>query len=751
MVAALARRVTTLRRASGVHRDKSRGALAVVASVVLLAPVASAQTAAPLKGSLEAFYSLPSLIGTAPRTPTWSPDGARLAFTWNEEGTPFGDLYMVNAAGGAPTRLTRVPHAPLVANPGPAWADQRAAIAAELDQGVQAPLWTPDGQRIVFSYKGDLYVVAPGRDAVRLTSTPQAKRAAAFQPGTTRLAYLRDGDVWASTLTGDALAAPERLTALARDGVGVEGFKWSADGRTLAIVEQDRTQIKTRLIGDPLTDEASAVNVKRAMPGEPSELRRVGLVGAAGGEVRWIDLGPDHFDIIHAMAWSPTGATLAIDKSDVFVKDRHVVLVDGASGAVRELVREQEPLNVTAEWDVQWAPDGKGLYFTSDRETDYHVWYVSTGGGAPRAITRGPFAVFGFQVTPRGLFVTSNEGRPEERQLLRVPLAGGLGLRVTSGGGTHTAVASGDGARVADLFSNDTTPPDLYMADAAITKPSDAPERRVTSSPRADFARYRWAHTRYVTFPSRKDGVTLHGRILLPADYDPSRRYPVIVGSAYSNTVRNQWGGRNAHPVWGLDQLLTERGYVVFAVDVAGSAGHGTAFRRRIRLDYGGVDVEDLHSGVEYLVAQRIADPARIGIWGSSYGGLLTTMSLFTKPGVYKAGVAGAPATNVWHALTGEQRVMGRPQDHPAEFASASSHTKAAGMQDHLMLIHGLRDVVVLWRDSAWLTQYLLQMGKDVELVTLPDAPHGWDTESLAQTRYAFAKMLAFFDRHLRP
>jgi dipeptidyl-peptidase-4 len=223
----------------------------------------------------------------------------------------------------------------------------------------------------------------------------------------------------------------------------------------------------------------------------------------------------------------------------------------------------------------------------------------------------------------------------------------------------------------------------------------------------------------------------------------------VIVGSVYSNTVRNQWGGRNAHPLWGLDAVLLDRGYAVFAVDVAGSSGHGTAFRRRIRLDYGGVDVDDLHSGVEYLIREGIADSSRIGLWGSSYGGLLTTMSLFTKPGVYAAGIAGAPATNVWHALTGEQRVMMRPQEQMAEYAKASSHTKAAGLRDHLLIIHGMRDVVVLYKDSVWLTQYLMQMGRDVELLSLPDAQHGWDTEGLYQTRFAFRRMLEFFDRHL--
>jgi dipeptidyl-peptidase 4 len=222
-----------------------------------------------------------------------------------------------------------------------------------------------------------------------------------------------------------------------------------------------------------------------------------------------------------------------------------------------------------------------------------------------------------------------------------------------------------------------------------------------------------------------------------------------VVGSIYSNTVRNQWGGRNAHPLWGFDRVLLEKGYVVFALDVAGSSGHGTAFRRRIRLDYGGIDVEDIHSGVEWLVAQGIADSSRVGIWGSSYGGLLTSMSLFTKPGIYRAGIAAAPATNVFHALTGEQRVMDTPQQRPTEFARASSSTKAAGLRDALMLVHGMRDVVVLYRDSAWLTQYLMQLGRDVELVTLPDAPHGWDLGARYQTRYAFTRMLNFFDRQL--
>jgi dipeptidyl-peptidase-4 len=572
-----------------------------------------------------------------------------------------------------------------------------------------------------------------------------------FDPSGARIAFLRDGDLWVADLRGDTLHAPRRLTTLARSGVGVEDFTWAPNGLTLAVVETDRTPIRTRLIPDYLPDEAIATPVRRALPGEPSEHRRLGVVADTGGAPRWLDLGGEPTDILFTWAFSPRGESLLIDKSDVFVKDRRLLVANVATGTTRLLVREQEPNNVSAEWRAAWAPDGRSVYFTSDRAHDYHVWQVDAAGGTPRAITSGPWAVFGFTVTPRGLIVVANEGRAEERHVYRVPLRGGAAVRMSVRAGTHTPVVSPDGRWAAVLFSSDTVPPDLFVTDLAAARPGAASEQRVTSSPRPEFAAYTWPAPRYVTFTSRADGATVHGRLLLPPNYTPNRRWPVVVGSIYSNTVRNQWGGRNAHPLWGFDRVLLEKGYVVFALDVAGSSGHGTAFRRRIRLDYGGIDVEDIHSGVEWLVTQGIADASRVGIWGSSYGGLLTSMSLFTKPGVFRAGIAAAPATNVLHALTGEQRVMDTPQQRPTEYARASSSTKAAGLKDALMLVHGMRDVVVLYRDSVWLLQYLMQLGRDVELVTLPDAPHGWDLGPRYQTHYAFQRMLDFFDRHLAP
>jgi dipeptidyl-peptidase-4 len=717
-----------------------------------LSVVASSQAVAQSQPdiSINTFYRGPSLIGTEPRGAAWSPDSRRVAFLWNDEGLNFLDVWMTDVETARPVRLTRMPRPPVSNDLGTDTLAQRVAISNELNTGVGGLLWHADGQRVLFNFRGDLWSVRPGSDPVRFTSIPGPKQRPSFSPDGRAFAWLSRGDLWWAPLAGDSLGAAQRVTTLASNGKGVESFAWAPDGSAFAFIETDRSAIPMRGIPDYLGEETVLRQVQRNYPGEPSESRRLGIVAATGAEPRWVDLGAEPMDLIFTYAWSPRGGQLVVDKSDLFVKDRRILLVDAATAATRELVRERDSLNVTAEWRTVWSADGQGIYFTSDRAFDYHVWYAPVNGSAPRAITSGEWAVFGSTLTRAGHVLVANSGRPEERQLFRVPLGGGAATRVSTRPGTHTPTVSPDGRWAAVLFSSDTVPPDLYLTDLAATRPSLATERRVTTSPRAEFARYTWAAPRYVTFPSRADGATLHARLMLPPGYEPGRRYPVIMGSVYSNTVRNQWGGRNSHPLWGLDRVLLERGYVIMAVDVAGSSGHGTNFRRRIRLDYGGIDVEDLHSGVEWLVAQGIADPARVGIWGSSYGGLLTTMSLFTKPGVYAAGIAGAPATNVFHALTGEQRVMMRPQEQRAAYIDASSHTKAAGMRDHLLLIHGMRDVVVLFKDSIWLTQYLMQMGKDVELLTLPDAGHGWDLEANYQTRYAFEKMLQYFDRHLK-
>ena len=710
----------------------------------------SAAMAAP-KLSIERLYSLPRLIGTAPSGFAWSGDGRHLAFLWNDEGRNFRDVWVVDTeeADLEPERLTRMP---------------QAAEPSERAPGVTSVTWHPtDSNILIQRFQGDLWQLTRGQPPVRLTETEAVESRPSWSPDGKWLAYVREGELRTLTTTGTRQEVKRTEIAKGegdRLDVGVARFAWSPDGTTIAVLEEDRRGVELRGIPDYLPEETTLRMIRRAYPGEEPVRQRLGLLDVrdGGGTVQWLKLADEAPDMLLGFAWSPDGAFLAVDTSDLYAKDRRVYVCDMASEALesRMVVRDRDAENETFYfWRIAWSTDSRSLYFLSDRDEDYHVYAVSPQGpSTPRRLTRGPWAVAEMHPVDGGLVVVGNRGNAEERQLFRIddaslpqsPERGDEPVRLSRRPGTHTPVVSPGGRWAAVAFSSDDTPPDLFLTDLS----GKLGERRITRSPLAEFDRYRWVTPRYVTFPSHVDATTLHGRLTLPPDFDPDRSYPAILGSVYTDSVRNQWGGRTAHPTWGLDQYLAQEGYVLLNVDMRGSWGRGRAHRRGIRLDYGGMDIEDLESGVRFLKGLGYVDGERIGIWGSSYGGLMTAMSLFRKPGLYAAGVAGAPATNVWHALTGQMAVMMRPQDQEAEYADSSPFLHAAGLEDQLMIIHGMRDRVVLFKDSVILVQRLLEHDKDVDFVVLPDAGHGWDNEGLAQTRFAFRKLIGHFDRHLK-
>jgi dipeptidyl-peptidase 4 len=722
--------------------------------------------------TLERLYSLPRLIGTAPGGFAWSADGRHLAFLWNDEGRNFRDVWMLDAddLDSQPERVTRLPQVRDTDAPGDdRLAEIEAGIRRERDRGVTSVSWHPDGRRLLITFRGDLWLAEPGGSPRQLTETRSAESQAAYSPDGTSLAFLRDGDLW-SISVDDPTSTEVRRTDLARPGVRVVSYRWAPDGSKLAVLEMNQVDVAVRGIPDYLSDETRLVNVRRAYPGEASGTQRLGVVavtpgGDASASVAWINMdgqptegGPP--DMLLSYDWSPDGKRLAIDTGDFFAKDRRIFVAEpgrGAAPVARLVVREQDPLNETFYyWRVAWSLDSRLLYFLSDREEDYHVWAISpsdsgtgeTGRPTPIRLTRGPWAVSSMHPVSGGLIVVGNRGRAEERHLFRVSEDGAEAEQISERPGTHAPTLSPDGRYAAVAFSSDTTPPELLLT-ALGPQPPGQRERRVTTSPLPEFSDYNWVVPRYVTFQSHIDGTTIHGRLTLPPDFDPERSYPAILGSVYTESVRNQWGGRTAHPTWGLDQYLAQEGYILLNVDMRGSWGRGRDHRRGIRLDYGGLDIEDLESGVRFLGTLGYVDMDRVGLWGSSYGGLMTAMSLFRKPGLYAAGVAGAPATSVWHALPGQMAVMLGPEDSPAEYADSSPFMHAEGLEDPLMIIHGMRDRVVLFKDSVTLVQRLILLGKDVDLVALPNSGHGWDNENLAQTRFAYRKLVDFFNRHL--
>ena len=323
------------------------------------------------------------------------------------------------------------------------------------------------------------------------------------------------------------------------------------------------------------------------------------------------------------------------------------------------------------------------MVFLSDLGDRYGLYLLTPGEETPNLLTNKSFDVTGtplITAPANRIFFQSNEPSPYERHVFHISDEGGASTRITTLPGQHRPYPSPDGMRVALLHNSDLSPTELYLMDTR----DGLLETQITISPNSEFMDRSWVKPRYATFKSQIDDYTLHARILEPANIKRGKRYPVIFGPAYSNTVRNRWAGT----IGLLQQLLVERGYIVIQVDIRGSTGYGREFREEFLMDFAGNDIEDLESAVNYLSTLPYVDPERIGIWGSSYGGTLTIYSLFKKPGLFKAGVAGAAAVDPYFFGTDDVAIVRRPESHPEAFARGALQY-ANNLEDHLLIIHG--------------------------------------------------------------
>jgi dipeptidyl-peptidase-4 len=711
--------------------------------------------AAPWEGApsdLDALLASPPVIGSAPGARAWRADGGALAFAWNDEGGRTRDLWLYDPGSRVPQRLTYL------------------AGKTDAGGGVGELAWL-DSARIALVRSGELWVydLTTRKMTALETEVPQLRnlqvspdgRYLAFTSGGPASSYqhefMGDGGLWLRRTDAGTDTASRRLYGTPDPRVYVARYEWSADGERIAILETDNRDVAEREIHYYEGGELQVDRVVRPFPGETVASRRPGVVDVQSGEVSWLPL-EDPEESVWAFDFAADGERLLVATSDALAEQFRVDVYAVDSGERVRFHEHLDPGNVVPGWSAAWAPEGDGVLVLSDRDGFYHLYHVPEAGADPIALTGGDWEIFDLAVDEAGdrIYFTANRSHPAERQLYRIDLDGGEPERLTDAPGFWEAQFAPDYSSVSFTFSSDTVPPDLYARslDEAGGGAADG-VTRVTESPREGFDDYRWADVQYIEYPAlrdgKPDGQRILGRLQVPPDYDPQGCYPMVVGSIYSDTVRNQWARIIARPNWALDQYLVSQGYLVLKVNVRGSRGQGREFSGGLFHDYGGIDTDDIATVVRGLIEDGAVDPERVGIWGNSYGGLMTLMSLFKKPGLYAAGVAGAPATNVWHAYPGQMWVMGRPEgpDMPGRYEKQSALYQSAGLADPLMIIHGTADSIVLYSDTLALLERLIEQNKPVELVSLPGGSHGWMADTPAQTRFAFQKMLDFFELHM--
>jgi dipeptidyl aminopeptidase/acylaminoacyl peptidase len=368
-------------------------------------------------------------------------------------------------------------------------------------------------------------------------------------------------------------------------------------------------------------------------------------------------------------------------------------------------------------------------------------------GREPRALTEGAWEVRDAKLgrDRSRWIVTGSREHPSDDHLYSMPALGGELTRLTSRPGRNTGFLSPDGDRLAVVHSASLQLPDLFLQDPL---PSSL-ETRITVSGTDNFFQHDWVEPEVVSFP-HPDGKPVWAGLYKPRKPAPER--PAVLhihGGGYRQFSHRGYSvyGYGLH--LGLLSYLVQSGYTVLDLDYRGSAGFGRDYRTDIYRSMGDKDVESAVAGAEYLVREHGIERSRIGIYGVSYGGFLTLMSQFRHPGVFAAGVANAAVTDWAHyqdLWTG--RILNRPHEDPEAYRRSSPIYYADGLNDALLIVHGLIDDNVQFQDAARLIQKLIELEKSFEVMIYPTERHTIETEA---SRYDYnRRVVDFFEANLR-
>lgn len=736
----------------------------------------------------------PELYGRAPAQVRWTIDGEWIYFRWLEPGAPWNaelKPYRVSTRGrNAPEAITE---------------SQADSAAPWFTDGPRSLDWS----RRVLVHNGDIWVqTLEGRRLTvrRVTQTAAAETAPRFSFDASAVYFVREGNAYSIDLStgftrqltdirsGTAPRAPEaprgqrgaiasqqrELLEFVREEIRADSLRRAereaAAARTLPIVWIPQAE---RIGGISLAPDAQFALVStfipatgtkgsdvpdyvtvdgyprmipgRTMVGDAQGTTKLSHVNLVTGKLTPLTLSPDSVPAgqVNVFGWSDDArhALIAVVSSDF--KNRYLYTVNAADGALTRVdaLRDEAWVNGPCFNCTGWLPDGR-IYFVSEATGYAHLYTVRPDGSDRTAITSGNWEVLDVELAPdaRNFRLSTSEPSPFTRQAYLVSTNGGPRTKVTDGTGGHDIVYSPDGTRYATVYSESNQPPELFLAYVGNDN-----LQRVTTSTTEEFRRQAWIKPEIVMIPG-EDGTPVPARIYRPQQMgaQPNGAGVIFVhGAGYLHNVHNWWSSYSREYMF--HHLLASRGYTVLDIDYRGSAGYGRDWRTAIYRHMGGKDLDDHVSGSKYLTANFGINPERVGIYGGSYGGFITLMALFNKAEYFGAGAALRSVTD-WahynHGYTG--RILNLPQDDSTSYRRSSPIFFAEGLQDPLLIAHGMVDTNVQFHDVVQLAQRLIELGKEGwEMAVYPVENHGFVRPSSWTDEYR--RILELFDRTIGP
>jgi len=735
-------------------------------------------------------------LGVEVRDVRWAPDGSRVYFRWHprpEPGQdPDADPWFAVDREGRTVEQVATDDRGLIPDDDPEWSrDGRYAVwvrdgaltlyDAETEperriRSIYRGADSPDDPRfrgpgVDFTLGEDLYRSELATGAIRRLTRRhpievEPREIAAWLEDEQLRLFERLRDDRERETAGDARERAEPGTPQAipvREADRIENARLSPDGRWLAFrVRTPAGAAERTEYMDYVTRSGYAEGLgARSKVGEPQDRTRLGILPwdpAADPDSLevtrvTIEEAGDRPLVWHGPEWSLEGDRAVVVAVSEDHKDRWIAELDPETGATTVLAHDRDdawlggpPIqpNYTGSGLVEWLPGGR-IAFASERTGWSHLYLIEPDGEI-RPLTSGEWEVRGASLTSdrETWLLQASREHPSEDHLYLMPAGGGELVRLTRSPGRHEGTWSADGERLAVVSSDNTHLPDLWLTDPG----PDADGVRVTVSGTDEFYRHALVEPEIVSFP-HPDGEPVWAALYRPQTPNAERAAVLhIHGGGYRQFAHRGWSvyGWDLH--LGFLHHLLEQGYTVLDFDYRGSAGFGRAYRTDIYRSMGISDVDGAAAAVDYLAREHGVDPDRVGIYGVSYGGFMTLMSLFRYPGTFAAGIARA-AVSDWsdysHAWT--SRILNLPYEDPEAYRTSSPVYYAGGLEDALLITHGLVDDNVHFQDAAQIIQRLIELEKDFEVMVYPKEPHTIESET---SRFDYVKRAAaFFERHL--
>lgn len=583
---------------------------------------------------------------------------------------------------------------------------------------------------------------------------------AKFNPDATRVAYVKKNDIYVEDLASGSI---QRITGDGSD-LTINGgsdwvneeeldlhdcFRWSPDGKRIAFWQFDLHGVGNFALMYYLGKERGVVTdipypqtgpypvemqVPYPLAGTANSAVRAGVVNADGkGSVKWMDVpGNSRQNYIAHMQWADAN-TLLIQQLNRLQNTDNYLLADASSGAVHQMWRDHDDAFITIGFgglpEAQPIHEGRQFLVVSEKDGWMHVWVIDRSGHET-LVTRGAMDTAGIDgIDEKGgwLYFIASPDNATQRYLYRAPLDGSADpVRVTpvSFAGVNGYNISPDGKYAFHSFSS--------INDPGLRELVSLPDHKLmrTSS---DSTEYKKKIAQFLTPPAEffkvdaGDGVMVDGWMMKPPNFDPAKKYPVLVniyGEPAAQTALDRWGGNGTL----FHRHVASLGYLVVSFDNSGTpAPRGRAWRKAI---YGAVGVLSSKQQTQALRSlgkmDAFVDLDRVAVWGWSGGGTNTLNLMFRSPDLYQVGMSVAPVPDqrLYDSIY-QERYMGLPQDNVNGYKQASAVNFAAGLKGHLLIVHGSGDDNVHYQGTELLVNKLIELGKPFDFMTYPDRTHG--------------------------